>query len=84
MSNLLQQGLVLMVVGMSVTFFFLGLLVFCTSVMSRIVQKTWPEEASPVHDAGLGQDGRSEGQGPVDERTLSIIKKAIHLHRNKG
>ena len=68
-SELLEQGLELMLAGMGTVFVFLTLLVFATSAMSALVRRF-----EPVADA--------ESAG-VTEEEVAAITAAIALHRKK-
>ena len=65
--DLIDQGLLLMIVGMGTVFAFLTALVALTSIMSRIVIRLHPP--APV-------------SGPSDEE-IAAITAAIARHRHK-
>jgi oxaloacetate decarboxylase gamma subunit len=44
----MEQGLVLMVIGMAVVFAFLIILVFVTKILSAVVTKYFPEKEIPI------------------------------------
>lgn len=75
-SNLLQQGVELMLFGMGTVFTFLALLVLATVLMSRIIGRWLPDETTP-----------STSPSPLatsdDARLKVVIAAAIHQHRNK-
>ncbi|TNF86673.1 MAG: hypothetical protein EP301_08195 [Gammaproteobacteria bacterium] len=68
-SELLAQGLELMLAGMGTVFVFLTLLVFATTAMSALVRRFQPVEVS-------------EAGGPTEEE-VAAISAAIALHRQK-
>ena len=75
-TDLLVKSGQLMAVGMLVVFGFLGILVFCTKLLSRLVQKYLVEEPTPATTAALPA---SEGQ--VSPQTVAAISAAIHQYR---
>ena len=68
-SELLEQGLELMLAGMGTVFVFLTLLVFATSAMSALVRRF--ESVADAESAG------------VSEEEVAAITAAIALHRKK-
>lgn len=44
----IQQGLILMIIGMAVVFSFLVILIFVTKFLSFIVRRYFPEKAQPI------------------------------------
>lgn len=44
----MEQGLVLMVIGMAVVFSFLVILIFVTKILSAVVTRYFPEKEVPV------------------------------------
>lgn len=77
--TLIDQGLNLMLYGMGTVFVFLTLLVFATTLMSRLVTR-WAPEPSKNETPVLADASPS---GNVDATTLQVIKKAIAAHRKK-
>ena len=78
--SLMQQGLDVTLFGMGIVFTFLLVLVICTTVMSRVITRFFPEPEpviapTPAPSAASGTAG--------DERLKKIIKAAIEQHRNK-
>lgn len=45
---MLEQGLFLMVIGMAITFIFLGILIWAVQIASKIIWKFFPEPEEPV------------------------------------
>ena len=79
MDNLLSDGLSLMVFGMGFVFVFLTLLVFATTLMSKLTTKYLPEpvvvpKAKPVVSAAANSNS---------DEVLAVISAAIHHHRSK-
>ncbi len=77
--SLLQQGLDITLFGMGIVFTFLLLLVICTTIMSRVMSRFFPEPepvAAPAR-GDLPSDPTS------DTRLKKIIEAAIEQHRNR-
>ncbi len=70
-SDLLVEGVQLMVVGMGTVFVFLTLLVLATGFMSRLVLRFQPEVVE-------GEDGEVRGE------EVAAITAAIAAHRRRG
>lgn len=79
MNAMFAQGLELMLMGMGVVFGFLTALVVTTTVMSRLVNRFFPESEDP----GLSVPEPVEvGTGaPVSAHTEAVIREAIAQHR---
>jgi len=75
--NLVVEGLKFMVLGMSIVFLFLVLLIFAMNVMSKIIHRYFPEPqpvpAEPKPAAAAGNDTLKK---------VAAIAAAIH-HQNK-
>ena len=74
----MQQGLDITLFGMGIVFTFLLVLVICTTIMSRLITRFFPEPepaVAPAAGAATAVTG--------DERLKKIIKAAIEQHRNK-
>lgn len=78
--TLVQQGLDITMFGMGIVFTFLLVLVICTTIMSRVITRFFPE-AEPV--IASGSSGAASAGPANDERLRKIIKAAIEQHRNK-
>lgn len=76
-SDIVAQGLELMLYGMGSVVVFLALLVVCTTVMSTTVNRLFPEQL-PVRRA-------SRKTAPVeqDEELVAVISAAVHQHRTR-
>lgn len=75
-SQLLLEGVELMLMGMGAVYFFLALLVLAIRLMARLIERFVPAPAvraaaSPV---------KLTAQGPAPE-VLAAIQSAIHQHR---
>lgn len=75
MSELVSGGLELMAFGMGTVFAFLVLLIFATSLMSKIVNKFVPE---PVVVPQAAVTAPSQG---ADPQLLKILAAAVKEHR---
>ena len=78
--SLLQQGLDITLFGMGIVFTFLLLLVICTTVMSRLMTRYFPE---PEPVAVPPSTGIAHSAPENDVRLRKIIEAAIEQHRNK-
>ena len=78
-NELIAQGLSLMALGMGVVFIFLALLVVTTYSMSAIIGRFFPEVVA-IAESNADDAPLSSGELP-DARTLTIIQKALLLHR---
>jgi oxaloacetate decarboxylase gamma subunit len=74
-TSLLEQGLNLMLFGMSTVFLFLALLVLAMTTMSRLLLRLQPQAVKP----GETQAARAE----ADEATVAAISLALHQHRQQ-
>ena len=79
MSNLLWEGVNLMVIGMGAVFVFLVLLVFATSVMSSLISRFLPEPQIPSTPTATGQQPTQANDGQL----MAVIAAAIHRHRSR-
>lgn len=71
--NLVAEGFKFMVLGMSIVFLFLVLLIVAMNVMSKIVHRYFPEpKAAPTPSAADSEDKRAK---------VAAIAAAIH-HQN--
>ena len=78
--NLIDQGLNLMLYGMGTVFVFLTLLVFATTLMSRVVNRLVTEEDDPKSTTPTV---KSNAATVIRPQTLEAIKLAIKAHRSK-
>lgn len=88
-SNLMSEGLNLMLVGMGFVFVFLTLLVFITSLMSKIITRyekdvgTLPEEGIPAPTAVISQAMSSRQHANDDKNLITILSAAVHKFRSR-
>jgi len=75
-SDIMGQGIELMVYGMGTVVVFLALLVVVTSAMSVLVARHFPEPVPPL-------PSRSRDGGDSGGNVVAAITAAIHLHRSK-
>lgn len=77
MSQLMTDGLGLLVLGMGTVFTFLTVLIFATSIMSKLVTRFVPEVAKvPVKN----EQAKSHG---VDPQLLKVLSSAVKEYRNR-
>lgn len=88
-SNLMNEGLTLMLFGMGFVFVFLTLLVIVTSLMSLLITKyeksvgALPEDGVPSPTAVIPTHG-SLAHSETENRTLiSILTAAVHKYRSR-
>lgn len=72
----MADGLNLMLYGMGTVFVFLTLLVACTSIMSALLTRFYPEPAT--------ESAAAKGSGSIDSKTIAIIEAAIAEHRKSN
>lgn len=79
-SNLINEGLTLMIYGMGFVFVFLTLLVFATNFMSKLVVKYLPEP----QPAAAKPKAPAAALAPAnDSQLIAVISAAIKQHRAK-
>lgn len=72
-SNLVAEAINLTLFGMGFVFVFLALMVVVTTMMSLIVKRFQP-------NLNLAATANIELSSGIDEKTETIIKKAINMH----
>ncbi|MBS1213277.1 MAG: putative oxaloacetate decarboxylase gamma chain [Proteobacteria bacterium] len=78
--ELILSGCKLMLIGMSIVFLFLALLVWIIGVTSRLINRYSPESAGQVPYPG---SAHAVGQEPESEAELvAAISAAIHSYQN--
>jgi len=92
-SNLMSEGLTLMLTGMGFVFVFLTVLVLVTTLMSWIITRyeksvgVLPAEGIPAPTAVLGQhqsaNARQQSQSSQDPKILTVLSSAVHKYRNR-
>lgn len=78
--DLMQQGYDLMLFGMGTVFVFLTLLILCTSLMSMLINRFFPEAEKAVKAPVKRRSGKPE---EVKPEVLAAIQLAIKEHRAK-
>lgn len=79
-SDLMEEGVELMLLGMGSVFIFLILLVILTTLMSKVIGRYFPEPiAAPAGQKAAAKPAGKAGE--VDEQTIAIISAAIRQHR---
>ncbi|AEB57794.1 sodium pump decarboxylase, gamma subunit [Ectopseudomonas mendocina NK-01] len=78
-SELLLEGVELMLFGMGFVFVFLVLLVGVVSLMSRLIATFAPPAAAPAASSPLS--GAKSASHEPDAETLAAIQSAIAQHR---
>ncbi|GGX99728.1 hypothetical protein GCM10007160_29350 [Litchfieldella qijiaojingensis] len=78
-TELLLEGLYLMVFGMGFVFVFLTLLVIATTLMSKVVGRMAP---APVRSAGANP-GRAPAPTRDDDDLMVVISAALHRYRQR-
>jgi oxaloacetate decarboxylase gamma subunit len=81
-SELLYSGVKLMLIGMSVVFLFLALLVWVIGFSSRIVQHYAPEPPNSLLAPGEYEFG--PGEQTTQAELVAVISAAIHRHQNQS
>ncbi|OUR82523.1 hypothetical protein A9Q82_06465 [Cycloclasticus sp. 46_120_T64] len=74
-SNLIDQGLNLMMLGMGMVFFILGLLVIIIKVVSNILMRYEPTVTGP--------QVKTQGPAKIDDDVVTAISIAIQRFRSK-
>ncbi|WP_438970026.1 OadG family protein [Methylophaga sp.] len=88
-SNLMTEGLNLMLVGMGFVFVFLTVLVFVTALMSKIIasyEKNFgvlPEDGIPAPTAVISQAMNAKQHANDDKNIISILSAAVHKFRSR-
>ena len=78
--DIVDQGLELMLYGMSTVVVFLTLLILATSFMSWFLGRYFPEPEMPVISPGLTPVA-APPQAEDQARLVAVITAAIHRHR---
>lgn len=76
MTELMRSGIELMFAGMGIVFLFLTMLVGAITVMSRFVERYFPEE--PVTTISVPVVANNT----VDKSYIAAITAAVHQYRN--
>ncbi|HAR08247.1 MULTISPECIES: OadG family transporter subunit [Halomonas] len=78
-TQLLNEGLSLMALGMGFVFVFLTVLVITTTLMSRVIGRYFPEPV-PVEAPKRGAAPAAPGQ---DDAVMAAISAAVHRYRQR-
>lgn len=78
--TLIDQGINLMLFGMGTVFIFLTILVFATTLMSKVVNRLVPETEPKAVTVTNSIPSDTLAASP---QILSAIEKAIALHRKR-
>ena len=82
--TLIDQGINLMLFGMGTVFVFLTILVFATTVMSKLVNRFSPEEqAAESNTMNAPQPVAQSASQAASPQVISAIEKAIAQHRQR-
>jgi len=81
--TLIDQGISLMLYGMGTVFVFLTILVFATSVMSKLVNKLAPEKAVEPSASTKPMPAAQNMANTPSPQVLEAIKQAITAHRQR-
>jgi oxaloacetate decarboxylase (Na+ extruding) subunit gamma len=74
MTELMSNGIELMIAGMTIVFLFLVMLVGAINLMSFLVQRFFPEQpTTAIHVT----------TGGVDKQIVAAITAAVHQYRSK-
>jgi len=74
MNELLAPGLEISLVGMSIVFVFLVMLIFSVNIMSAVILRFFPEAPAPVEMKKTAKD-------EIDSDVVAAISAAVHRHR---
>lgn len=80
MDNLVSEGINLMIFGMGFVFVFLTLLVFSTSVMSKLLSKFAPEAPPQAKKAKAKTAPVAAGN---NDQLVAVMTAAVHKYRSK-
>ena len=83
MSDLVMQGLEMAMMGMGFVFVFLILLVFCTSILSRLIRLTEPAVPDDVPVPRPESREAATRSALPDTRLIAVITAAIGEHRRQ-
>lgn len=76
-TNLVFESLKFMMLGMATVFIFLGIMIFCMDVMSKVVHKFFPEIQPDVNAALRNTPTVEDNQ----KKIVAAITAAIKYHR---
>src|SRR5690606_29236007 len=79
-SDLVMEGVELMLIGLGTVFVFLMMLVGLINLMSFVINRFFPD-AAPVVAKPKRMAAASSGSHPVDAELLAVIGAAVSQHR---
>jgi oxaloacetate decarboxylase gamma subunit len=88
-TNLMTEGLNLMLIGMGFVFIFLTLLVFATTIMSKVITRyernvgVLPEEGIPAPTAVISQAMSDRQHANDDKNLITVLSAAVHKFRSR-
>lgn len=85
-TDLLKEGVTLMVLGMGFVFVFLTVLVLTTTLMSWLIRRYFPEPVASAMPSRqrLNVAGEPDNADPVQNAALmAVIGAAVHRHRQQ-
>jgi oxaloacetate decarboxylase gamma subunit len=83
-SNLMIDGLNLMMYGMGFVFTFLTLLVFSTRVMSTVINRWFPMPEPAAVKISTAKPGLTPAQlAANDSHLIAVLTAAVHRHREE-
>lgn len=85
MSDLMSSAINLMLVGMGFVFLFLIILVFVTSIMSKLIIRFTPESPglSVAPPSALGGIEDQKSQVSVDSQLMAVFTAAVAKYRSQ-
>ena len=88
-SNLMTEGINLMLLGMGFVFVFLTVLVIVTTLMSKVITRyeknvgVLPEEGIPAPTAVISQAMRDRQHANDDKNLITVLSTAVHKFRSR-
>ena len=80
MTEQLNTGIELMLVGMGIVFLFLAMLIVSVNLMSALILRYFPQPDIPAKPAKMNRQGTS---GDSEATVTAAITAAIHQYRAK-
>lgn len=77
MAEMMNSGIELMLIGMSIVFAFLALLIVMVNIMTTVIQRFFPEP--PINIINPASASTSH----TDAGVVAAISAAVHQYRNK-
>lgn len=77
MNEMISSGVELMLIGMSIVFAFLAMLVVMVNIMTALIKRFFPEDSLPVATP------LSASASHTDAGIISAISAAVHQYRSK-